>query len=168
MTSLKMKRKLEKRLENPNYLTSFNRDKDVFRIEWKESKQGINIKLPSVIAKYNVKGEVAIDELVEHIEEALTIMNVQYHLKGNEKSIYPVIRSTSFQTKTNRGEQLVTTEHTAETRVFYALDLGKSYRLIDEITLEKAGLSAEQLHEMALFNLRRVNMDYNKDEVHEN
>src|SRR5690625_7925511 len=101
MNSMKMKRILEDRLASPNFRTSFNRDNDVFRIEWKETKKGINVKLPQIIAKYNERGQVAIDELVDHLEEALTIMNKEHELSGMEKNIYPVIRSTSFPVKTN-------------------------------------------------------------------
>src|SRR5690625_1674786 len=168
MTSIKLKQILEKRLQNPNFRTSYNRDKDRFRIEWKESKRGINVTLPNVIAKYNERGEEAIDELVEHVTEALTIMNEEHQLAGMEKNIFPVIRATSFPTKTNDDKRLVTKEHTAETRVFYALDLGKSYRLIDEELLKEEGWTEERIHESALFNLRSLNMDYKVDQVRDN
>jgi len=168
MTSIKLKQILEKRLQDPNFRTSYNRDKDRFRIEWKESKRGINVTLPNVIAKYNERGEEAIDELVEHVTEALTIMNEEHQLAGMEKNIFPVIRATSFPTKTNDDKRLVTKEHTAETRVFYALDLGKSYRLIDEELLKEEGWTEERIHESALFNLRSLNMDYKVDQVRDN
>src|SRR5690625_1001499 len=168
MTSIKLKKILEKRMQSPNYRTSYNRDKDQFRIEWKETKKGINVKLPSVIAKYNERGEEAIDELVDHLAEALTIMNEEHNLSGMEKHIYPVIRATSFPTKTNSGKELVTKEHTAETRIFYALDLGKSYRLIDEQIIEKEGWTKERIHENALFNLRSLKMEYKLDRVQDN
>lgn len=168
MTSIKMKKILEKRLDNPAYRTSYHRDKDEFRIEWKESKKGMTVKLPQVIAKYNARGEEAIDELVDHITEALTIMNQEPTLKGMEKHIFPVIRSTSFPTKTNSGKILVTKDHTAETRIFYALDLGKSYRLIDEEMIEKEGWTKERIHENGLFNLRSLGTDYKVDQVREN
>lgn len=168
MTSIKMKRILEERLSNPAYRTSYQRDKDQFRIEWKETKKGISVKLPQVIAKYNTKGEAAIDELVSHIEEALKIMNETHHLKGMEKHIYPVIRSTSFPTKANDGKKLVTKDHTAETRIFYALDLGKSYRLLDEELMERENWTKERLNENALFNMRSLKTDYKTDIVRDN
>ena len=43
MTSFKMKKVLEERFANEYFKTSFNRDKDTFRVEWKESNQGITI-----------------------------------------------------------------------------------------------------------------------------
>ncbi|HLR72282.1 MAG TPA: DUF1444 domain-containing protein [Pseudogracilibacillus sp.] len=168
MTSIKLKKILEKRLQRPEYRTSYNRDKDQFRIEWKETKKGINVKLPTVIAKYNERGEEVIDELVDHLTEALTIMNEDHQLTGMEKHIFPVIRSTSFPTKTKSGKQLVQKEHTAETRIFYALDLGKSYRLIDKEIVEKEGWTKERIHENALFNLRSLKMDYKIDKVQDN
>ncbi|MEI3606126.1 DUF1444 domain-containing protein [Pseudogracilibacillus sp. SE30717A] len=168
MTSIKLKQILEKRLQRPEYRTSFNRDKDQFRIEWKESNKGINVKLPSVIAKYNERGDEAIDELVDHLNEALTIMNKEHHLAGMEKNIFPVIRATSFPTTTKDGKKLITKEHTAETRIFYALDLGKSYRLIDEEIIQKEGWSEKRIHENALFNLRSLKTEYKADQVQDN
>ncbi len=165
---MKMKRILEERLANSQYRISFNRDNDVFRIEWKESKQGVNVKLPQIIAKYNERGQVAIDELVAHLNESLSLMNKQYTLTGMEKSIFPVIRSTSFPTETNAGKSLVTKDHTAETRIFFAIDLGKSYKLIEKEVLEKEAWNEEQLLETALFNVRSLDTSFKKDSVAEN
>ncbi|OZU89680.1 DUF1444 domain-containing protein [Virgibacillus indicus] len=168
MNSIKLKKILEDRLANENYRTSFNRDKDTFRIEWKESKQGITITLPNVVAKYNQRGEVAIDELIDHITEALRIMNKEYNLTGMEKNIYPVIRATSFPTETKSGAKLVCKDHTAETRIFYALDMGKSYRLIDEALLENEGWTKERIDEIATFNVRSLSIDFKEDRVADN
>lgn len=168
MTSIKMKRLLEERLSHPNYRISFNRENDEFRIEWKETKRGMTIKLPNVIAKYNERGERALDELENHVKEALRIMNEHHSLIGMEKQIFPVIRSTSFPVKTKSGQALVTTDHTAETRVFYALDLGKSYRLVDESMLSEQNWTKEHLHEVALFNIRSRSTKYKTDRVANN
>ncbi len=147
---------------------SYNRDKDTFRIEWKESKKGIKIKLPNIIAKYNERGEEAIDELEDHIIEALRIMNEEHHLSGMEKQIFPVIRATSFASETKSGIKLVTNDHTAETRIYYALDLGKSYRLIDENMLKNEQWTKERIDEIATFNLRSLANDYKTDRVANN
>jgi len=168
MTSRKLRAILEDRLRNENYRMSYNRDKDRFRVEWKDTKQGINVTLPSVIAKYNERGERAIDELVAHLEEALKIMKQEVRLHGVEQHIYPVIRSTSFPTKTNDGTPLITKEHTAETRIFFALDLGKSYRLIDATLLEQENWTEERLIETAMFNMRSLAISYKEDEVQSN
>lgn len=168
MTSLKMKKILDERLDNDNYHRSYNRDQDTYRIEWKETHKGMSVKLPSVIAKYNERGEDAIDELVEHVTEALRIMNEEHELTDREKHIFPVIRATSFPTETKSGVKLVTTEHTAETRIFYALDLGKSYRLIDQDMLAKEGWSQEHIEQIALFNARSLDTEYRTDTVADN
>ncbi|HLR02409.1 MAG TPA: DUF1444 domain-containing protein [Virgibacillus sp.] len=165
MTSIKMKKLLEERIAQPDIQTSFNRKNDTYRIEWKETKMGITITLPNVIAKYNERGEKAIDELEEHIKESLRIMNQKYELTGKEAQIYPVIRATSFPEETKSGLQLVTKEHTAETRIYYALDLGKSYRLIDESMLEKEGWTKKRIDEIAGFNVRSLTTDYKLDNV---
>lgn len=154
MTSLKMKKILQERLANENYKTSYNRDKDTFRIEWKDTGQGMTITLPNVVSKYNERGEAAIDDLEEHVSEALKIMHEEHHLSGMEKSIFPVIRATSFTTETKGGKKLIYKDHTAETRVYYALDLGKSYQLIDESMLAEEGWSQERMDEIATFNVR--------------
>lgn len=168
MTSIKLRRILEKRLAHPNYQTSYNREKDTFRIEWKDSLKGITIALPKVVAKYNQQGEVALEELENHINEALKIMNEDHHLTGMEKHIFPVIRSTSFPTKTNAGTTLITKDHTAETRIYYALDLDKSYRLIDEQMLAEEGWSIDRIDEIATFNVRSLSYDYKVDQVADN
>lgn len=168
MTSIKLKKILEERLSSEEYRTSYNRDKDTFRIEWQESKQGMTITLPKVIAKYNERGEEAIHELVAHITEALRIMNEEPQLKGMERNIFPVIRATSFPNETKSGVKLVSKEHTAETRIHYALDLGKSYRLIDEDLMNKEEWTTNRIDEIASFNLRSLSVDYKKDRVAEN
>lgn len=168
MTTLKMKKMIEDRLQNPDYNTSYNRDNDTFRVEWKATKKGMSITLPNVVAKYNERGEEAVDELVGHITEALRIMNEDHQLTGMEKNIYPVIRATSFPTETKAGNKLVTKEHTAETRIYYALDLGKSYQLIDEALLEKEGFTHARINEIATFNLRSLEIDMKKDRVADN
>ncbi|MYL34077.1 DUF1444 family protein [Pontibacillus yanchengensis] len=165
MTSIKMKKLIEERLNNPEWRTSFNRDNNVLRIEWKDTKQGIEISLPGVVSKYEQKQDKALDDLEEHIKEALKIMNETQTLVGKEKSIFPVIRATSFPTESNEGNTLVYDEHTAETRTYYALDLGKSYRLIDEKMLQEEGLETERLREIARFNVRSLRADMKQDDV---
>lgn len=168
MTSIKMKNKLEERLNNPEWKTSYNRDKDKFRVEWKETNRGMWITLPNVIAKYEQRGEAALDELEDHITEALRIMNEKNELAGKESNIFPVIRATSFPKKSKQGKQLVYTDHTAETRVYYALDLGKSYQLIDQNMMEEEGWTKERLKEVATFNIRSLSSEMKKDTVADN
>ncbi|WP_181349918.1 DUF1444 domain-containing protein [Thalassobacillus sp. CUG 92003] len=168
MTSIKMKRKLEERLQEADWQTIYNRDKDTFRIEWKESGEGITITLPNVISKWEVRGEKALDELEEHVKEALYVMNQVNELEGKEQYIFPVIRAASFPTETETGKQLIYSEHTAETRIYYALDLGKTYQLIDYDMLTREGWTIERMKEVATFNVRSLSTEMKQDEVYGN
>ncbi len=167
MKRIKLKRILEDEFKQQDYRTSYNRDEDVFRVEWKETREGVSVKLPSVIAKYNERGQVALDDLVAHLKQGLAMMNLDYDLTNNEANIYPVIRSTSFPIETKAGKKLVYKEHTAETRIFYALDIGKSYRLIDESMLSDTW-TRERVSEIALFNNRSLSTNLKKDQVRGN
>ena len=60
--------------------------------------------------------------------------------------------------KTKEGHRFIIEKHT-ETNIYYALDLGKSYRLIDESMLESLGLTEQQVKEMSLFNIRKLKMN---------
>ena len=59
----------------------------------------------------------------------------------------------------------MTDEHTAETRIYYALDLGNTYRLLDEKLIEKEGLDRKEIREMARFNVRSLSTSLKKDTV---
>lgn len=168
MTNTKMKKEIESHFSSDIYRTSYNREEDSFRIEWRESSKGLNIKLAAVVAKYNEKGEQALTDIIEHVTETLRMMNEEVSLVGQEKHVFPVIRSTSFPQEKKDGKNLVTNEHTAETRVFYALDHGKSYRLIDEKMLKDAGWTKEKLEQVGQFNIRALSYDYKTDRVADN
>lgn len=169
MTVKKLREILEDKLANPDRNISFDREKNVLRIENIHTKKGINISLPPLLAKWEEKKDAAIEEVVYLVNEGLTAMTMDdIELNGKEKRIFPVIRSTSFPKQTKAGKTLVTDEHTAETRIYYAVDLGKTFRLIDENMLEKAGWEKEQLREVARFNVRSLPCPLKVDTVAEN
>lgn len=87
------------------------------------------------------------------------------NLTGQDQKIYPVIRSTSFPTEVTNGIKLVCDEHTAETRIYYALDLEQKYTLIDEDILKETGWTKQELKEKALFNLRGLENNWKEDVV---
>ncbi len=165
MDSIKMKKELEKRLIHVNRSFSFDKKKDELRIENKQTGKGITISLPGIIAKWELQKEKAIDEVVYYVEEGLQAMEKDMKLSGAEKNIFPVIRSTSFPIESEDKIPFLTDEHTAETRIYYALDLGKTYRLIDAKIMEKEGWIPERVKEMALFNVRSLKTDVKKDTV---
>ncbi len=165
MDSIKMKKELEKRLTNPNRTFSFDKKKDELRIENKQTGKGITISLPGIIAKWELQKEKAIEEVVYYVEEGLQAMDGDLQLLGAEKNIYPVIRSTSFPLESEENVPFLTDEHTAETRIYYALDLGNTYRLIDTKLIEKEGWNPVRIKETALFNVRSLSTEVKSDTV---
>ncbi len=165
MDSNQMKRELEKRLAHPNRRFTYDRENEQLRIEQIQTGKGMTISVPGVVAKWHDQKEKAIDEIAYYVEEGLQAMESDAELSGKEKKIYPVIRSTSFPLKTNEGISFIVEEHTAETRIYYALDLGNTYRLIDETLLKKEQWNENQVKEMALFNVRSLSTEMKTDEV---
>lgn len=165
MDTRKMVEILNERLNNPEWKINFDKKEDKFRVEDVETGKGVTISVNGLIAKYEDRKDEAIDEVVYYIKESLHAVKQSQQIKGKEHTIFPVIRSTSFPTKTNDGKQLVFKDHTAETRIFYALDMEQSYRLIDQDFMETEGLTEESLYEMALFNLRSLPSEAKEDHV---
>ncbi|MDF0726461.1 DUF1444 domain-containing protein [Cytobacillus sp. S13-E01] len=168
MDTKKMRSQLEQRLTRPEWEFTFDREKDTLRIENRETKKGVTVALSGIIAKWHEEKDKAIDEVVYYIEESLTKMHDEHVLTGKEKNIYPVIRSTSFPTETKEGKALLFDNHTAETRVYYALDLGTTYRLIDKELLQKEEWNVERVKEVARFNIRSLEIKVKEDIVADN
>ncbi|MFT9599978.1 DUF1444 domain-containing protein [Mesobacillus sp.] len=168
MDSRKMRKELEDRLQHPDRTFSYDREKDQLRIENKNTGRGITIAIPGIVAKWQEQKEKAIDEVVYYVTEGLNAMESQLELSGKEKNIFPVIRSTSFPSEAEEGVPFLYDDHTAETRIYYALDLGTTYRLIDSKLLKKEGWSAGQVRETALFNVRSLSVKLKEDRVADN
>lgn len=160
-----MRRELENRLQKENRSIHYDREKETLRFENKETGKGITVSLSSAVSKWHEEQEKAIDEVVYYVEEALGVMGTEQKITGNEREIFPVIRSTSFPLESSDGNKFITDNHTAETRIFYALDLGNTYRLVDDELLRKEGWDKEKIREMAQFNLRSLSTEMKKDTV---
>ncbi|MBW8349307.1 DUF1444 domain-containing protein [Bacillus sp. IITD106] len=165
MDEKKLRRELEKRLEKQGRSFKYDREKESLRIENEETGKGIDVALPGIVAKWHEHKEKAIDEVVYYVEEALEVMGKEQSLMGSEKKIYPVIRSTSFPVETSDGIPFMTDDHTAETRIYYALDLGNTYRMLDEKLIEKEGLEPQKIREIARFNVRSLSTEMKKDSL---
>ena len=137
MNSMKMSKELQSRLTDPQRQFHYDRKNDQLRIENKDTGKGITISLPGIVAKWQEQKEKAIDEIVYYVEEGLQALESDLELSGKEKKIYPVIRSTSFPLQSKEEIPFIYDDHTAETRIYYALDLGNTYRLIDKKLVEK-------------------------------
>lgn len=156
-----LRRYMEERLQSL-YNLSYDRENEILRIERQEDKFGVNVRLGPIVAKAKVSGKSAVDDVIDYIEKALA-MPEDVNLSGNEGSILPVIRSASFAKTTKSGEELVHSPHTAETEVFYALDFGDRYRLIEQRHLNE--YTREDIDRFARANLERFSTEMTSDEL---
>lgn len=157
---------LKQQLNEETFDFEFDKKHDKLRLNHKKIGKGMELSLPGILAKYNDKQGAAIDEVVYTIEQTFNAMEqeMEQGFQGTSQ-IYPVIRATSYPQASKEGHAFITTEHTAETRIFYALDLGKTYRFIDESMLEVLQLTVEKIREMARFSVKQLPTIYKKDEV---
>lgn len=165
MNVFQMRDKLKERLNHLDVKFNFNRDEETLRISRTDNNQGVTVKLSTIVAKYKQQQENVVDEIVYYVEEAIEQMKEKQVTDIENIQIMPVLRSPSFDKKDKNGNAFVIEPHTAETNIYYAVDLGKSYRLIDEKMLQQLNLTKQQLKEMALFNIRKLENKYKTDEV---
>lgn len=160
-----MRDKLKARLIHLNVDFKFDREEETLRIYRTDNHKGVTIKLNAIVAKYEEQKDKIIDEIVYYVEEAIAQMGDHSLEKMENIKIMPVVRATSFDKKTKEGHSFIYSEHTAETNIYYALDLGKSYRLIDESMLKTLNMTEQQIKEVSLFNVRKLKNKYSTDEV---
>ncbi|WP_280769958.1 DUF1444 domain-containing protein [Salipaludibacillus daqingensis] len=165
MKPIQMKREIEAKLTNENWVTSFDREQGTLRIIDKRVDKGVTINLDNLTPKFEKNKDQALEETMKMITEGLRLLTAEVSLTGNEQHIFPVIRTTSFETETNDGRKLLHSDHTAETKIFYAVDQGNSYSLIDEGMLEKAGKTFAEIQEMSQFNVRSLTHTMREDKV---
>lgn len=165
MDSKKMRRELESRLAGKDRAISYDREKDELRIESELVGKGITVSLPGIVAKWHVEKEKVIDEVVYYVQEGLRAMEDTVQLTDHEKKIFPVIRSSSFPTEAEEGVPFLIDDHTAETKIYYAYDMGNTYRLIDSTLMAKEGWEASRIKEIALFNARSLSTPLKEDQV---
>lgn len=160
---------LKKRLPSEQLQWHFDRKTDKIRLEHSILKKGMDISLPEILSKYENVKESAIDEVVYTIHETFNAMEKEM-TEGfrKEGAIYPVIRSTSFPLSSKEGKKFIVKDHTAETRIYFALDLGTTYRLIDEGMVESIGMSESEMKESAMFKVRSLPTQFKKDVVADN
>lgn len=166
MKEQQMVEEIKKRLGQTHFTYAFDTETNRLRLQHKVSQKGMEIAVSQIVAKYQEKQQVAIDEVIYTVEQTFAAMaqEVEQGFTG-KATIYPVVRSTSFPQQSKDGVAFVTTEHTAETRIFYALDLGNTYRLIDEAMLEQLQLTTQQVKEAARFAVTGLGTDVKRDEV---
>lgn len=160
-----MVRELKSRLTREDRVLTYDRKKDQLRIESKLTGKGITISIGGVVSKWHNEKEKAIDEIVYYVDEGLRAMEDNVQLTDHEKKIFPVIRSSSFPKEAEEGVPFLIDDHTAETKIYYAYDMGTTYRLIDKKIIEKEGWKPERIREIALFNVRSLSTTVKEDHV---
>ena len=156
---------LGERLDAPGRTITFQKKEEKLRVENTKTSKGVTLSLPGICARYEEEKDKAIEEVVYYVNEAIEVMGHTPKDEDFQKRLFPVMRSTSFPTTTPKGTELVTREHTAETRIYYALDMGQTYQLVDQPFLDSHGLNPSDLDTMAKFNLRSLPNEPKRDEV---
>jgi uncharacterized protein YtpQ (UPF0354 family) len=165
-----LKNELEKAFREQQWDIKWNNDKNIFEINIEDQQKPFEVSVPNLLQRMNREKKGIIEVITEVVDQVQAIMNSikarkLARLAGQDHSIYPVMRSTSFPSKTSKGKKLIYDEHTAESRIYYALDLDKSYTLIDEAMLQDSNWTRQELKEKALFNLRGLKSEAKQDEV---
>lgn len=89
-------------------------------------------------------------------------------LQGNEEKIFPVLRPKDFPQENEDGVALLTDEHTAESVIYYALDLDPVVVLIHERMPENEGWTPRQVKEQAMTNVRKLDTIPKQEKVQGN
>jgi uncharacterized protein YtpQ (UPF0354 family) len=173
MKTEQMRDLLKEALQEENWKTSWDRNEQKLKVYVAEQDRPFDISIPQVLKRMKeeqLTAQKMAEELVGHIRIVTRSMQQKKELRlaGHERDVFPVIRSTSFPTQSKEGEVLVTEDHTAESRIYFAVDLGQSYVLIDEPLLQEAGWSKQELKEKALFNVRGLEQEVKQDKVAQN
>ena len=158
--------RLKLMLPNPAFTWEHDKKTDRVRLLHTQLNKGLTISLSEILAKYEMKKDKAIQEVVYTISQTFEAM--EQEVKGLEQStshIYPVIRSTSFPLKSNEGFDFIVSDHTAETRIYYALDLGNTYRLLDVDMLSHLNVTDAEVKEAARFQVRKLSTPLKEDHV---
>jgi uncharacterized protein YtpQ (UPF0354 family) len=164
LSTIKLKKALEQRLLNAEREISYLREEEILKITDTKSGKGVSLSLGGLSAKWENEKEGLLDKLVYYVEEGLKATRVQTD-ENSLSRIFPVIRSASFPSETPEGEQLFYQEHTAETRIYYALDLGKTYKLLTNNSMKKLKVEQSQIIDAARFNVKRLSTDFKQDQV---
>jgi Uncharacterized protein conserved in bacteria len=164
----KLRKIVIEQLNSEDRTIHYDSRSEKLRIEDRQTGKGFSLSLPELLEHYGRSGQPAVDECIRTVRQGLDALHVPLHLHGNEHRIFPVIRATSFPCKTKEGKSLIFREHTAETRVFYVLDLGNSYRLIDETWAGNEGMDDRSVIRAATDNLMSLPVVPRKDIVRHN
>ncbi|MBC1934758.1 DUF1444 domain-containing protein [Listeria grandensis] len=163
MTTQKMKERLETELSGNGRTFGYDREKDTLKVT--ESGHSITLSIPQIIANWEENGDVAMDKISYYVREGLLASQQKIDIRASLPNVYPVIRATSFPRETKDGKVLLREEHTAETAIFYVVDVGASYRFIEEESLQNTDVMLDDVRLAAFANLRTRPTTSKKDSV---
>ena len=101
-----------------------------------------------IVGNFNAQKKLSIDDVTE--DELL-------------ENIYPVVRASSFNKDNEKN--LVSFDHTNETRIYLAYDFKDGYKLLDGSFLSRFSKTEEEFLDFAKDNLEKLPLKYNMDEV---
>jgi uncharacterized protein YtpQ (UPF0354 family) len=162
--TIKLKKALEENLKSQNREITFSREEETLRVTDKQTGKGVTLSLGGLSARWDKEKEELVEELTYYVEEGL---KAAHQTNGNDvlSRVFPVIRSTSFPVETPDGEMLFYLDHTAETRIYYALDLGNTYKLLTNNKMKELNVEDSQVTDAAKFNVKRLSVSYKQDSV---
>lgn len=129
------------------------------------SGAGFHLSLDAILRKLeHGKEQIYLEEVLRKVLEMASASLQEKRIRGNERNIYPVLRSAAYPLE-KQGIPLLSKEHTPESRIFYALDLGKAYVLIDHEMVRASGYKEEEIFDQALANLKGLDTSYKEDPV---
>ena len=140
------------------------RDKDnsVFILEYENRRAKIDID--SFVRKL---GDKKIEEFIYYV---VGNFNAQKKLSIDDRTeaellenIFPVVRASSFNKDNERD--LVSFDHTNETKIYLAYDFKDGYKLLDSSFLSRFSKTKEEFLGFAKNNLEKLPLKYNVDEV---
>ncbi len=161
-----MKEKLEACLKGENRTFLFQPDKEQLVVT--EQNKKITLQIPQIIHRFEEEGESALQNIVYYVNEGFRAENLVVDLKGHPEKIFPVIRAASFPKSSKQGEKFISTEHTAETAIYYVFDNQHAYRFITEKDINKANFQISDIKKIALHNICKLETTLKKDHVGKN
>lgn len=162
-TIVTVKNKLLAALANEPYRYDFKNETGTLKISDTRSTNAVTLQLGELVKQVEQKGAIALEKQVYYITNSFKAAQTTKQVHEHQTELFPVIRSSSFPRETKTGERFITTDHTAETRIYYVIDLGNTYRLLT--TKDTNHLSAEQIKQQAQLNLNQKEIPLKKDTV---
>lgn len=162
-------KKIKQKLPDIKINKIHKNNKEIYQLDYKNHKGEIDLE--TFKNKFTTNKTKESDNSLENY---LNIITKNFLLQENFKienipkeqflkKIYPVMRAKTFLK--DKADNFLTKEHTHESKIFYALDLKDSYKLIEKKSLEVLNLQEEVVKKEAIENLKKLPLKYNKEEI---